>query len=177
MTYHSPRLLVLFAILSLPLGSRSQDSLLIAESVAKWQNSMAYLLEIAALMPDDAYGFKPTEEEMSFGQQLQHIAQNMVWLSTAYLKDGQPYVKDEKFAREMPPDSVRALLSESFRFALEALQQLDTRTLSDTKDFFAGPKTKRQIMHLMHDHVTHHRGQLIVYLRLKGLKPPKYRGW
>jgi uncharacterized damage-inducible protein DinB len=30
---------------------------------------------------------------------------------------------------------------------------------------------------LMHDHHTHHRGQIIVYLRLNGLKPPKYVGW
>ena len=25
------------------------------------------------------------------------------------------------------------------------------------------------------DHVTHHRGQMVVYLRLNGIKPPQYR--
>ncbi|MFA9454721.1 MAG: DinB family protein [Candidatus Aminicenantaceae bacterium] len=25
------------------------------------------------------------------------------------------------------------------------------------------------------DHITHHRGQTVVYLRLNGIKPPQYR--
>jgi uncharacterized damage-inducible protein DinB len=25
------------------------------------------------------------------------------------------------------------------------------------------------------DHITHHRGQIVVYLRLNGIKPPQYR--
>lgn len=41
----------------------------------------------------------------------------------------------------------------------------------------AGPLTRRQILILMHDHQAHHIGQLIVYLRLKGIKPPGYVGW
>ncbi|GAC1709173.1 MAG: hypothetical protein NVS9B7_27640 [Flavisolibacter sp.] len=49
--------------------------------------------------------------------------------------------------------------------------------LNEIVNFFAGPKTKRQILILMHDHQAHHVGQLIVYLRLKGIKPPEYIGW
>ncbi|NJL74904.1 MAG: hypothetical protein HC892_07620 [Saprospiraceae bacterium] len=30
---------------------------------------------------------------------------------------------------------------------------------------------------LMNDHLTHHRAQMIVYLRLKDVQPPKYVGW
>jgi len=30
---------------------------------------------------------------------------------------------------------------------------------------------------LLNDHQTHHRGQLVVYLRLNGIKPPAYIGW
>lgn len=37
--------------------------------------------------------------------------------------------------------------------------------------------TRRQILLLLHDHQTHHIGQVIVYLRLKGIKPPAYVGW
>ena len=43
--------------------------------------------------------------------------------------------------------------------------------------FFAGPKSKFQILNLLEDHVTHHRGQLIVYLNFKNSIPPSFIGW
>ena len=49
--------------------------------------------------------------------------------------------------------------------------------LDEEVQFFAGPMSKRQILVLMNDHLTHHRGQMIVYVRLKGVKPPAYKGW
>ena len=44
-----------------------------------------YTLEVAELMPDTAYQFKPTEDQMTFQEQLLHICGNMTWLSTTYL--------------------------------------------------------------------------------------------
>jgi len=35
--------------------------------------------------------------------------------------------------------------------------------------------TGRQILSAMFTHTAHHRGQAEVYLRLKGIVPPKYR--
>ena len=59
----------------------------------------------------------------------------------------------------------------------EAVKNLPEATLNDQVDFLAGPKSKRQILTLMNDHMTHHRGQLLVYLRLREIAPPRYRGW
>jgi len=55
--------------------------------------------------------------------------------------------------------------------------KMNAGQLDEKVKFFAGPMTRRQILILMHDHQTHHLGQLIVYLRLKGIKPPDYIGW
>jgi uncharacterized damage-inducible protein DinB len=55
--------------------------------------------------------------------------------------------------------------------------KMNTGQMDEKVKFFAGPITRRQILILMHDHQTHHLGQLIVYLRLKGIKPPDYIGW
>jgi uncharacterized damage-inducible protein DinB len=35
---------------------------------------------------------------------------------------------------------------------------------------------KRDLCYRLLDHVAHHRGQAIVYLRLKGITPPDYPG-
>ena len=37
--------------------------------------------------------------------------------------------------------------------------------------------SKESFLLTMDNHLAHHRGQLIVYLRLMGLKPPSYVGW
>ena len=40
-----------------------------------------------------------------------------------------------------------------------------------------GKLNKYQFLNLIQDHQTHHVGQLIVYLRINNIEPPKYIGW
>jgi len=147
----------------------------ISAFLEKWNNSKAYLIDIAKAMPEEAYSFKPTEREMTFAQQLLHIKENMDWLSTSYFslekyqnsKDINVYTKAE----------IIAMLAISFNNVALKVSKASKKDLSKKVDFFAGPKTKLQILNLLQDHVTHHRGQIIVYLNLKDVAPPKYVGW
>ncbi len=111
---------------------------------------------------------------MSFKEQLLHIANNMKWLSSAFLfSQGSKQVSD---TATMDKAAIIKVLSDAYDEALTA-HHLNEKQLNETVPFFAGPMTRRQILILMHDHQTHHVGQLIVYLRLKGIKPPAYVGW
>ncbi len=65
-------------------NAQSTDSLL-NQLARKWSNAKAYTLKMAALMPEEGYMFKPMSDEMTFGEQLLHMAQNMTSLSSAYL--------------------------------------------------------------------------------------------
>lgn len=126
-------------------------------------------------MPEEDYNFKPVADEMTFGEQLLHIAQNINWLSATYLLVSKQNSKSNaKFADKQ---SIINILSVSYDSALAGQYRLTSKQLGETVSFFAGPMTRRQILILMHDHQTHHVGQLIVYLRLKGIKPPEYVGW
>lgn len=141
----------------------------------KWQNSKKYLIEIAKAMPEDQYNYKPTEREMTFEQQLLHIKGNMDWLSTTYFTD-------EKFDKKKDENTyskteIIAMLEKSFGKVYEMIKSTNPENLNEKVDFFAGPKSKLQILNLLQDHVSHHRGQLIVYLNLNEIKPPKYVGW
>jgi uncharacterized damage-inducible protein DinB len=141
----------------------------------KWTNSKNYLLEVAQAMPEDLYTYKPSERQMTFGQQLMHIKQNMEWLSTSYFTD-EPYekTKDEK---SYSKEETIALIETSFDQVSEIIKKTDPQALDTKATFFAGPKTRLQILNLLQDHVTHHRGQLLVYLNLNEIEPPKYVGW
>ncbi|MBX2829220.1 MAG: DinB family protein [Flavobacteriaceae bacterium] len=141
----------------------------------KWENSKNYLIAIAEAMPEEAYDFKPSERQMTFQEQLMHIKGNMDWLSTTYFTD-----KEFKRNATDPPntkaDAIQ-LLKEAFSNTLAIIERTEDTSLEETVDFFAGPKSKLQILNLLQDHVTHHRGQLIVYLNLKEIEPPRYSGW
>ena len=141
----------------------------------KWKNSAAYTIELAAAMPEEHYDFKPTEEEMSFKSQLLHMISNMNWLSTSYL-GGTPVDFDLK-REDYSKAEILEMLNSGYELSGKAVDMVTPGQLEETVEFFAGPKSKRQIITLMNDHSTHHRGQLIVYLRLNGIKPPRYRGW
>src|SRR6516225_10103893 len=72
--------LILASLLfSLCLLGQGDDFL--SESVLKWERATAYTLEVARAMPASEYGFRPCPEEMTFGQQLDHMAENMAWLA------------------------------------------------------------------------------------------------
>lgn len=166
-----------FVVLALILMSNSMFSqqLVIDTFVEKWDNSKTYLVEMAAAMPEDKYDFKPTDREMSFKEQVLHILGNMDWLSTTNFSK-EKYNKND-FAQIKTKEQLIAQINTSLDGAKSKIIENKNLDLSDKVDFFAGPKSKLQILNLMQDHVTHHRGQLIVYLNMCQIQPPKYVGW
>ncbi len=141
----------------------------------KWENSKNYLLEIAKAMPEENYNFKPTKRQMSFQEQLLHIRQNMIWLSETYFTDDN-FKKSEKITPKTKQEVIKEL-KKTFNNVSEIINNIEIKELAGLVDFFAGTKSKLQILNLLQDHVTHHRGQIIVYLNLNDVKPPKFIGW
>ena len=147
----------------------------ISAFLLKWENSKNYLLEIAEAMPEENFNFKPTERQMTFQEQLLHIRSNMVWLSEKYFVDGD-YKKSEKINPSTKAEIIQELTI-AFNNVAEIIRDVPLDDLTTEVEFFAGPKSKLQILNLIQDHVTHHRGQIIVYLNLNEIEPPKYSGW
>jgi len=66
------------------------------------------------------------------------------------------------------------MLDREFERAAKLLITFDPARLDQTGSYAKFTRTRRQFFMLMADHVTHHRAQMLVYLRLKGIVPPKY---
>lgn len=164
---------VLVLTLLVSLLANAQDTPITA-FLEKWENSKNYLVEMAELMPEDAYDYKPTERQKTFREQLIHIKQNMDWLSTTYFSVEKKKTKEATLTTKA---DIIAALKASFTQTATMVKTAKESDLKDIVEFFAGPKTKLQILNLLQDHVTHHRGQLIVYLNLNNIEPPRYRGW
>jgi uncharacterized damage-inducible protein DinB len=78
----------------------------------------------------------------------------------------------------MNREELVSLLTEAYAFGSAAIKSLSQEDWeAEVPNFFAGPRRKRVIVYLLQDHATHHRAQVLMYLRLLGLEPPRYRGW
>lgn len=129
------------------------------------------------MMPDEKYNFKPTDGSLSFAENLMHIGFAMNWHSQSLL-GGKPAIKwadDTRYkVSNRTKDEMIAIVDKTFEEATKLMEQFDTSQFEDTLDYFGLTRTKLQIFMLLADHITHHRGQMLVYLRLNGLVPPRY---
>ncbi len=124
------------------------------------ENSRNYTLAVATAMPEKDYDFKPTPEVWNFLEQLHHIAYGIGWWE-------ENYVKGNKIDwAPTPTKKNRKEVVSYLNHAYDSLKETIGKTkLSD--DLIKGLTTTL-------DHITHHRGQVIVYLRCKNIPAPDY---
>ncbi|NQY06077.1 MAG: DinB family protein [Flavobacteriaceae bacterium] len=163
--------LICFALFLIFSSSNAQENVKVAW-LEKWENSKKYLVEMAEAMPEEHFSYKPTERQKTFLEQLAHIKGNMDWLSNTYFNG--PEMEKSKASNKV---EIISELKASFNNAYEVIAKFNASKFDEKVDFFTGEKSKIQILNLLQDHVTHHRGQIIVYLNLKGVEPPRFVGW
>jgi uncharacterized damage-inducible protein DinB len=146
------------------------------EYPAVWQRATEYTLEVAEAMPANKYGFTPKNESMSFQGQMVHLIQNLSFLS-GQITGTRPDFFDGANPDLLSKENVTALVRKSLGYVGELIKTTDEKTLRERISFAGENMPKENIFYLMRDHMTHHRAQAILYLRLNGIEPPKYRGW
>ncbi len=174
--------LLLFILISFTSFAQSDPTgkLYMDAAITRLQHAKTYTLAMAELMPESKYGFKPTPEEMSFAEQLLHIGQNLGWLTSKYIFKESNETDPFKWPDPITKAAVIATVSRAYDYAIDKYKHFDVSHLTDSVYFEymgAGRISKLQFMNLVNDHQAHHRGQMVVYLRLNGITPPEYIGW
>lgn len=122
----------------------------------------AYTLEVLNAMPEADYSFNPNEEQRTFGAQAYHIAYSIDYYRRAFQNRGQ--------AEWSPGDENIKSKAELIKWAGEQFDAMHKLILASEQN---DAVTALVISYL--DHNAHHRGQMVSYLRMKGIKPPAYR--
>jgi uncharacterized damage-inducible protein DinB len=151
----------------------------IPEFVEDWKQSRRFTLEVANAMPAELWVFKPNAEEMSFGEQMLHLAGSNVIRFHQITNIEAPFDYDP--AKPLTPEKqpgVR-MLEESFDYVIRVLPQITPEELKRTWHVPSwqgrtDPDGRAMLLN-MFVHTAHHRAQCEVYLRIKGIKPPTYR--
>jgi uncharacterized damage-inducible protein DinB len=146
-----------------------------------WKTSGEFTLAVAAAMPADGYTFRPTPEEMSFGELMAHIAmadRNACTQASGLTAPALP-VPIEAWSKDsakvdVSKDAATAFVKEIFDFCGKAIAEMPAANV----DKVVGPANRNltgtEWLWSYFTHTAHHRGQAEVYLRLKGIKPPPY---
>ncbi len=124
------------------------------------QNSKNYTLAVAEAMPEKSYDFKPCDAVWSFKELLNHIAYGIQWWDENHIKG-----KQTEWAPPLDKET-KARVIDYLQHVYASLEKtINSAELTDEsiKGFYATL-----------DHITHHRGQAITYMRCQGIASPEY---
>ncbi len=144
-------------------------------------NSTRKLLQA---VPEKDLGYKPSEISWTMGQLAQHIATIYYWYEGTLTKDVYDMANDHMERGD--PNDITATLAlfelnvEKARAALKSLteQKLeDNWTMTVGEKVVLGPMPRGIVSRgFLFNHIYHHRGELVVYLRATGNKVPGMYG-
>ena len=124
----------------------------------------------AEKMPEENYGFKPTPDVRSFGQIIGHVADAQYMFCSAAIGEKNPAPDIEK-TKTSKADLISAL-KDAMAYCNKAYEGINDTTGLQTVKFFGGDQPKLTVLSFNNAHTTEHYGNLITYLRLKGIVPP-----
>ena len=130
------------------------------------------LVAAVEAMPADKFGYKPTEQQMTFGHLVLHIigSNNHLCSTIGDVAEPKPPVALKESDGK---DKLLAALNASFEFCTTALDKVDDSKLGDQVELFGGRKGPRAfaLIALTNDWADHYSAAAM-YLRLNGILPP-----
>lgn len=178
-----PRRAVLLLAMLATAGSHSaaQAPPPAAGAVAKslqdsWNSAKRNITESAKLMPEEHYAFKPADSVRTFGQILGHIAgANHIFCASA--KGTTTNIAEDQFEKGPITKGVVKPLADSMAYCDSVFAGLTDAQLAQPIDLpfgmGKGPRSAAIVGNI--SHLNEHYGNLVTYMRIKGIVPPSSR--
>jgi uncharacterized damage-inducible protein DinB len=148
-------------------GATANAAVSVANNV--WMMAHGYVLRAAEQVPESLYSFKPTPEVRSLGAILGHIADAERMLCIGATGGGiTPNPVNEK--KTGKAEIVQALKDAAASCAA-AYAQPDAATTAPV-DFFGMKVNRMFTLQFNGAHTMEHYGNIVTYMRMKGLTPP-----
>jgi uncharacterized damage-inducible protein DinB len=167
-------------LLSLPVFCSLQylyaQSYFNREYLGVWKRSTTYSLEVAKQMPDSLYEYKPTQQSMSFKEQQLHAVSNISFL-TQYITGESKVFYEKNSLKDLSKKDILEIFAAAFLYVDKVILESDSASIAAKVVFKGVDMSKENIFYLIRNHLSHHRAQSNVYLRMNEINPPQYVGW
>jgi uncharacterized damage-inducible protein DinB len=146
----------------------------------QYRDIQALIMRAAEKTGEDLYSFKPTPDVRSFAGVLGHVADGNLllcriasgesgWIEKVMKDIGSVQVHEKKTAKA----DLVAALTESRAFCDSVFAKLTDASGQEMVEWFGGQKrTRVSVLTLATSHGWEHYGNLVTYMRLKGIVPP-----
>ncbi len=132
-----------------------------------------YIMQSAGKMSEENYSFKPAPRVRSFGQILGHVAEEQyIYCGAA---KGEEKAADVEKTKTSKAD-LMAALNESFAYCDAVYDSLTDATAIEMVKRGERQHTRLWILWGNTIHDSQHYGNLVIYLRIKGVVPPSTEG-
>jgi uncharacterized damage-inducible protein DinB len=163
-------LAVIAAAMPSLLWSQTPAPTITSELVAGFQRASADILDVAEAMPAEKYGYKPTPEVSSFGDQLVHVA----GIIQRFVDTSKGTKTEAAHHAAMAKPEIIALVKKTFQSGQDTIAQLSDAQLLEPVKFPFGDRMVTRFTYWQGPlyQIRNHHGQLVVYLRMNGIVPP-----
>ena len=164
---------VLLCLLALPaISQEKQPSVdpLSAFTKRVYGFQKGILLRSAEKMPEEDYTFKPTETVRSYGQIIGHLADAQYLFCSKVLdeKNAEPKIEQTKTSKA----DLIAALKTAFAYCDKAYDGMTDASGGQIVKLFGTDTPKLGVLNFNNVHNMEHYGNLVTYMRIKGVVPP-----
>jgi len=128
------------------------------------------VVSAAQKMPEENYSFKPTPEVRTFGQLVGHVADASNMFCSQAIGEANP-AKDIEKTKTSKADLVAAL-KDGVAYCNKAFDSMTDAKGSEMVKLFNFNLAKLTIFSINSAHTDEHYGNMVTYMRLKGIVPP-----
>jgi uncharacterized damage-inducible protein DinB len=151
---------------------RAQSDRLSADVKADYVNVRDYFIRAAEKMPEGSYGFRPAAEVRTFGQIVAHVADDQYNLCAPAKGETRQAAYTELENTLTKKTDLVAALKKAFAYCDGAYDSLTDASAMDIVKSAKMNRTRFSMLNWNLWHTWEHYGNVVVYMRLKGLVPP-----
>ena len=160
----------MMVFVAVPAMAQSPANLGVASAGTVWNGMTQNIIKSAEQMPEADYAYKPVATVRSFGELIGHVAGAQYMFCAAALGEaprGEADVENTVKTKAGLVDAIKA----STEYCKRAYAQTDAASAATTK-LFGGDVTRMYALSLNAAHNGEHYGNIVTYLRMKGMVPP-----
>jgi uncharacterized damage-inducible protein DinB len=163
-------LIGLMSLGSLPI--QAQDNSMSGSIKRDYKRIRDYFIRAAEKMPEENYSFKPSPDVRTFGEQVAHVADDQYNLCAPAKGETRKAAYTAIESSLTKKADLVAALKEAFAYCDGAYDALTDTNGVKSVDSMKMPATRFSMLNWNLWHTWEHYGNIVVYLRMKGLVPP-----